>query len=337
MSETNYKNAAHDLNNILTSILNNIYYLKEINDLPDRANKVLLNVENDAKRAADIIATTFLEKQSGRKELQKVTIDEIAEEVITSIQQSLPKDIELTLESSPNIPPIIADKTDIYRIIFNLLKNAVEAIPGEGTIVVNAGYAENNVELDIKDSGEGIKPEHIDKIFDYKFSTKDKDTESGYGLGIVKEKVEAYGGSITVSSDNNGTEFKLTFPAFVKEAKSELKILLAEDDQSVLEVLSDLLESYNYNVTKTTNGNDLVQQAVNESFDLLLIDNKLPGKNGLESIKEIREKGIGITIILASGSDVDQDDDNIIELNIDKIIRKPYSFPEIIDAINKLF
>lgn len=336
MSEPDIKKSAHDLNNILTGILNNIYYLEELNDLPANASKILANLENDAKRAADIIEIMLSKKKRDEIKLDKIFINEIAGDVINSLKTGLPEKISIKLNSDESIPPIIANKTDIYRIILNIIKNSIEAVEPQGEVELTTGYDSGNVYIKIADNGEGISKENIDKIFDSGFSTKDKKTESGYGLSVVKEKINAYRGSINVFSDTDKTEFKLEFPAFVKEEKKKHNILIAEDDESVLEVLSDLLESYNYIITKTADGLNLVNLVLENSFDLLLIDKKLPGKDGLQSIREIRAEGIDSPIILASGSEFDEDEESIKELKIDKIIRKPYNFPEIIDAIRKL-
>jgi len=336
MSNDPFKKSAHDLNNILTSIIHNIELLKESSDNKE-IQKTVSKLENSAKRAIEIVHSHLSPLGTTKKHIDRISVAEIIHEVVESFsseEQSI-----ITINSQKNIPSILIDGTDFYRILNNLVKNALEAVGKNGKIIINISSTKleekSFIQIDLIDNGVGISKDNVSKIFEPKFSTKEKSHESGFGLSIVKEKVEEYGGTVTAASQPGKTEFTVLLPAYIRADKNLTNILLAEDDTSVSEVLADLLKSQGYKVSIAASGTEAIKEINNSIFDALIIDKKMPEMDGIECIKNVRSGNSQIPIILASGSDVDIESDEMQMLNVNWIIKKPYNFPEILSALQK--
>lgn len=337
MSNESFKKTAHDLNNILTSIINGIERLKHSSKNDDALLLQIAKLETSAKRAVQIIHSQLEPNGKAKKHLEKIDISQIIKEVIEGFKKE--EQDKITLVQPESLEKIIADETDLFRIVSNLIKNALEAIDENGNVVIKTSLKKENkgegIEISIVDNGGGISKENLENIFQPKFSTKTKGQESGYGLSIVKEKTEEYGGSIRVNSQPGKTEFNVFFPIHKKSKDHSINILLAEDDQSVSEVLADLLTTQGYNVAIASTGNEAINEINNTIFDVLIIDKKMPEMDGIEFIKYVRSKNKEIPIILASGSEVDMQNTEMRNLNVGWVIKKPYNFPEILSALQK--
>ena len=163
------------------------------------------------------------------------------------------------------------------------------------------------------------------------------------GLNIVKNIIEDHKGTVKVISEiNKGTEFQISFP-IISEVREEIfrnkKILIADDDNDLRESLADLFESYGFTPILARDGGsvvDIVKER--ENVDLLILDNKMPGKDGLQCISEIRAFNKEIPIILVTG--VNFEEHELEEINtknyINNIVQKPYDFIYLIEIVEKL-
>lgn len=339
MTNDTFKNSAHDLNNILTSIINEIELLKQLSNPTEETKKLISRLENSAKRASDIVHAHLQPNEKSSSSISKINIVNSLNEIFESFSFDEKSKLQTNFHEIQEAIFLLIDETDFFRIIYNIIKNALEASDVNQKVFINLCYPlssdRKKVSIEIIDFGEGIAEENISKIFDPKFSTKSKLQESGYGLVIVKEKIEKYNGSISVKSKNGETKFTVTFPVFDEVLNKSKRILLAEDDVSVSEVLADLLKSNGYNVDIADNGVKVIKFIEQNNFDLLIIDKKMPEMDGLECVKKIRDTNKSIPIILASGSNVDSVNQEIESLGINKFIRKPYNFSEILAALQK--
>ncbi|MCK5457626.1 MAG: response regulator, partial [Melioribacteraceae bacterium] len=150
--------------------------------------------------------------------------------------------------------------------------------------------------------------------------------------------VEAHNGFISVKSEvGKGTEFLVTLPVAKSAKKSPKnkikKILIAEDEAPILESISYLLESYNYETYCAANGLlALEKYEANEDIDLLIIDKLMPGMDGIKVIKKIRERNKIVPIILTTGLQ-DADETKLKKIGVSKVLKKPYDFDLLIELI----
>lgn len=339
MADNSFKNSAHDLNNILTSLMNGIDLLKNTLPKDNDTDKIISGLEKSVKRASDIVSLHITPNGSGKRHIRKVNVIQVINEVIESFNTEERKLFKNKFDPSVEMPPILIDETDLYRVLLNLFKNAVEAVDTDGEITIIHSLEKVNgrsfLKIEVIDNGAGISEENLLRIFEPEFSTKQKKQESGYGLYIVKEKIEEYGGKIEASSKSKETKFTIYLPAYVRKEDQSANILLAEDDISVSEVLSDLLRTQGYNVAVAKTGIEAIDEIQKSLFDVLIIDKKMPEMDGIELIKQFRAHEQTIPVILASGSDVDLQSSEMIDLKINHVIKKPYNFPEILSALQK--
>lgn len=335
------KHLAHDLNNIFTRILTSVELLKHKNQSDENYSLLLNNIEAGTNLASEIIGSS-LGRLKTAQSARRINVNSIIQDVVRSFQLQNNKQITFNLSLQKGLRLISAKYTDVYRIVMNLVTNAVEAIEFDGVISVASSFVEDTrtVQIEVSDNGCGIEGDVLGQIFEDKFSTKDSVNNFGVGLSIVKQLVESYNGTIAVKSEKNiGTTFTLNIPvashAKKKTAPGKKTILIAEDESLLCGLLAELLQTLNYKVLTASNGKEVLSLLAENKCDLLIIDKKMPVMDGVECITEIREKQISIPIILASGSQVENLEMQSL-LKVDYTLNKPYNFEELLSVIEEL-
>ncbi len=337
---THLKETIHDLNNILTSTLNSIDYLENIATKETKTLKLIATIKTNFLRTMDIINSL---SDNSPKHLSVISLYNLSEDVNSTIQTIIPKETKLKIRFGKKVNNIYGNYSDLYRALLNLIINANEAIKGTGLINISIknNRKKDAVIISVKDNGIGISSRKIKNIFDAGYSTKKDKSNSGFGLAIVKDIISEHNGTINVHSKYRiGTEFVITIPSLSEtkpnhEKKHLHSVLLVDDDQIILELLSELLSSQNYKVTTAKNGKDALNKFTKDKFDLAIIDKTMPIIDGIELIKIIREKNHTIPIILTTGSQ-EAIDTKYSTLNINAKIKKPWGFEEILNCIKKV-
>ncbi len=205
---------AHELNNPLSNISTSCQILKEEieEDGLEYKKELLTQIEEETDRAKEIVRSLLDYSRAGKKE--DVSLKKLVEDSIRFIRGEAPAKVEIRL-SIPEGINVFADGPRLQQVFLNLIKNGIDAMNGEGKISIEARrLPDGNVEVDITDTGTGISPEYIDKIFDPFYTTKE--SKKGYGLGlfIVHSIIKEHGGDIDVDSKpGSGTSFIITLPA----------------------------------------------------------------------------------------------------------------------------
>lgn len=348
---------AHDFSNLLSGIFGSVNLLR--NRVPNTENitKLIDNIETCSIRARDLTKglLSFGKPTSKRKELVMPNV--LLNELTKVIVQTFPNNINFKSEIGDKLYNILGNPTEIYQILLNLCINAREAIDGSGKILLsanNVGIDDANIKnypllergnyvlLSVTDNGTGIAEDHITRIFDPYFSTKEKESGSGLGLYVTYGIIKAHNGYVDVTSaKGKGTTFNVYLPAYEphKSDKSLLAtkiIMLADDEEMLSELLAELLELNGYNVIRVTSGEEVLKVLTEEiKVDLLIIDYNMPVMNGIECISKIRKLKFNIPIILSSGS-LNVDDYDLDEYDIKSKLTKPYDFETMLSTIQKL-
>lgn len=203
---------AHELNNPLSNISTSCQILKEEIEEADIEYKkeLLQQIDGETDRAKDIVRSILDYSRAGKKE--KFNLNTVVGESIRFIKADVPSKIELDVNIPEDIT-LFADKQKLQQVFLNLIKNAVEAIQGEGRVYVTARKAKDNLaEIEFADTGAGMDAETVSKIFDPFFTTKET---KGHGLGlfVVHKIIEDHAGSIDVeSTKGHGTTFLIKLP-----------------------------------------------------------------------------------------------------------------------------
>ena len=250
---------------------------------------------------------------------------------------------------------IKTDRDKLYAILTNLIKNAIK-YSNDGEI--NIGYSKKGdfIELYVHDTGIGIPRNRQNAIFDRFVQADIEDVKvyegSGLGLSISQAYIEMLGGSIWVeSAEGVGSKFFFTIPCInnsdnkelekpivpkSKELKKNLTILIAEDEEIATEFLSIILESEGINIICANDGNEAVAKWNNNpEIDLILMDIKMPNKDGYEATKEIRSMNKKVIIIAQTAYALTGDYEKAIEAGCNDYITKPINKDKLLEMINK--
>jgi len=208
---------AHELNNPI----NNIYLtaetlLEEYTDLSDaEANELMLDILNQADRAADIVKNLLDFSRSERPSFTDLSIAAVIDSTVKLVKnQIMVAGIGLERNLPEVVPDIRGNLRNLQHVFLNLLLNAIQAMPGGGSIEIAVSQDSSDfIRVDVKDTGTGIKPENLEHIFDPFFTTKGVGRGTGLGLSVTYSIVKAHGGYIEVGSEvNMGTTFSVFLP-----------------------------------------------------------------------------------------------------------------------------
>jgi signal transduction histidine kinase/CheY-like chemotaxis protein len=352
-----FKNSAHDLNNILTSIVNSASLLMLEEKKDSKIKRLIETLESNSLRAVDIVESILTDEIGRLRTKHKIKMNSLIEELQNSLKSITPQNVSISFEVNDNLEIIMGNYSDLYRVFLNLCINSSEAIEREGKIIVRAENITSDmissdekktsakyVKVSVEDNGSGIEEKNISRVFDSDFSTKNKDYNSGLGLSIVKEIISNHDGFIEIESElGKGTVITTYIPAREEltphqvEDKSPRRILIADDENSILELLLDLFQSYGYDVLEAKDGSELIDLVkAKDEVDLYIIDRKIPAPDGLECISEIRKRGIDKPIILTTGSMEIGENPALQDLDITQILVKPYDFEELLKMVDGL-
>lgn len=201
---------AHDLRQPLSVITNVGYFLKlYLSDPDDKVVEYLNMLEEEVDYANRIIHDLLEFARTGQVRVKPVAISNLVTSVIE--KHPPPEQVTIELELADQLPQVYADPSHIHQVLANLVTNAYQAMPRGGTLTISVSVDPVELEIDVTDTGTGISPDNLEKIFEPLFTTKQKGV--GLGLAISKKLVEANGGQLRVKSQpQKGTTFTLSLP-----------------------------------------------------------------------------------------------------------------------------
>ncbi len=322
---------AHDMNNLLTPILGYVEIALAEMDPESVFHEDLMQVAGAANRAKELVAQILRFSRPEKDDLSPVLLQSVAREVTGLLRASLPTTIRIDHRVDSACPPVLGKATQIHQILFNLCTNASHAMPDGGTITVSIDLVDALATLDagqrpegegpfvrlrVQDDGTGMDEATAARVFQPFFTTKEPGKGTGLGLSVVQGIVVGMGGRIGVeSAPGEGATFTLLFPAHaeahggeepVREAEEVSAgghILLVDDDESVLHVTERALARLGYTVTSCRSGDEAVAlfESAPDAFDLILTDQTMPGRTGLQLAGEVRASRPALPIVLTTG------------------------------------
>jgi PAS domain S-box-containing protein len=352
---------AHDFNNILTAILNNLYLLKTSINIEDKAYRRLEAAEKGIRNAAALTKQLLTFSKGGEPIKETMYIGNLFRDTTAFALRG--SNVRSELDIPDNLWSVEADSGLLSQTISNIVINSDQAMPDGGVI---KGHAENiivrekddlpltegrYVRLTIKDSGVGISDDHLGRIFDPYFTTKQKG--SGLGLASAYSIVKKHGGHIMVESEiGTGTTFHIYLPASIKEVALKMEmagfaptaspanVLLMEDELLIAESTVMGLEGFGYKVKSARDGAEAIEMyrdamETGAPFDVVILDLTIPGgMGGRETISRLREMAPDVKAIVASGYSDDPIMSNFREYGFIGVIEKPYEIEELVATLN---
>ena len=346
---------AHDFNNILSSIMGFTEIARDCMPPDAEAIKHLVKVQEASLRAATLVRQILAFSRQANIERIPLQPGTIVREAIALLRPSLPSTITIKQQIDTSTRSILADPTQVHQILMNLCTNAFHAMEQTGgsleITVKNRELSQEDlnhklgvqpgvfVVLTIRDTGQGIRPEERDRIFDPYFTTKGVGKGTGLGLAITHGIISDYGGFITCESEpGKGTVFEIFFPVTEEEAVAAVKseaviatgtehILLIDDEKLLTELGKTMLERLGYRVTMLTNSQEALAlfRDEPESFDAVITDQTMPGMTGMELARKMLRIRPNLPIILCTGYSILVDEVQAKAAGIKGFAMKPYT------------
>jgi PAS domain S-box-containing protein len=346
---------AHDLNNILTPILTSIEILK-LTETNPRAREILGTIEASSKRGADIVRQVLSFARGIKGERVEVQPKRLVKDLETLIRETFPKNIQLQLSVPNKCWSVLGDPTQLHQVLLNLAVNARDAMPDGGRLTIGVKNTTLNesecvkylgadpgpyLVFTIADSGTGIYPDTMDKIFEPFYTTKDVGKGTGLGLSTVIAILKSHGGFVEVDSAvERGTIFHVFLPAMAAAPRTDEAdsltsiqrgsgetILLVDDEPSILTVTGDTLEAFGYEVLSAHDGTEAIElyRKHGDTISLVLTDMTMPNMDGPTTIRHLLEINPEVKIIASSGFMTSEGASRISTAKMKNFLAKPYS------------
>src|SRR5581483_926366 len=280
--------------------------------------RMSVNADRLVRMIGDLLDRTRLETGHLELRLEELDLHHAVSEAVDQLRPLASEKRQRLIVLEPEAPAAVqADADRVAQIVTNLVQNAIKYTPEGGEIVVGVvNDSPQFAALFVKDTGPGIPPDALERIFDpfFRIGTSARGSQKGLGLGlsIVKSLVEQHGGAISVSSKvGHGTEFYVRLPRArqisperPKRSRGPKHILVVDDDADIRELLTDRLGAAGYAVTTAADGPSAVAAFCGGTFDGVLLDIGLPELDGIDVLKRIRQKNqtVPVIIVTASGS-----------------------------------
>ena len=355
---------AHDLGNLLAPITLGIKVLRsKIDD--DSLDRTLDMIEKSSERGAEMVKQVLSFTRGVEGEREPLAPKEVMEEVSRITRETFPEGISITNDFDDETYWITGDSTQLQQVMMNLCVNARDAMPDGGSITLRARkctiteeMAQQTLEADpgdyacmsVKDTGTGIPPELLDKIFEPFMTTKESGEGTGLGLSTVYSIVKSHEGFIDVESkQERGTTFYVYVPLATEEhkqptpsngqvkelARGDGEVLLVVDDEEfVLEMMCETLQSSGYSVLSATNGQEALEVYDANVVDAVLMDLMMPVMNGIEAIRKLRERTTNIPIIAASALSGEKPDE-AMKNGADMFVSKPFTADGLCEVVHR--
>ena len=346
---------AHDFNNMLTGITVNISLAQMSQSSGEDISECLTDAERAATRARDLTRQLLTFARGGAPVKDVASVEELIRESARFVQHG--SKVTLDFEIAPDLNCAHIDQGQIAEVMNNLVINAIQAMPKGGRVILSADNATvgpdndlnlkagNYLKIAVADTGQGIDPKSMGRIFEPYFTTKEK----GVGLGLATSYSIAarHGGTLSVDSQlGKGTTFTLYLPSAkdmqpLKPEKSEIvdggkgRILMMDDDESVLQAGSKILRQMGYAVETARDGTEAVdkyrrQLESGDPFSVVILDLTVPdGMGGLQAMKELLLLDPEVKAIVSSGYSEDAVMAEHRQYGFSCKLAKPYTFAEL--------
>ncbi|PTY02532.1 hybrid sensor histidine kinase/response regulator [Opitutaceae bacterium EW11] len=321
---------AHDLNNVLTPILVAAQVLQTHATKDDRP--LLETIEKSALHGAGLVKQVLLFARGAEGEHAPLQVRHLIGEMEKLLRETLPRSIEIRTRLDRELWLVRGDATQLNQVLMNLCVNARDAMPNGGQIMIEARnrsapdeFVSSHPELasgpyltiSVSDTGTGIPPDVIERIWDPFFTTKEIGKGTGLGLSTVMGIVKGHGGAVNVHSQlNKGTRFDIYLPAIPKEEEAEPQpsrsrfptgqgegILVIDDEPYIRDVVGSMLKYCGYRGYFAASGHKGIEvyQKHQDEIALAIVDMMMPGLDGAATMRHLRELNPEARLIAMSG------------------------------------
>jgi PAS domain S-box-containing protein len=343
---------AHDINNLLMGIQGYASLILLDTDVGDPHYKKLKSIEEQVKSGSDLTGQLLGFARGGRYEIRPTDLNEVVRKTSTMFGRTK-KEIAIRQKYQEDLWPVEVDRGQIEQVLLNLYVNAWQAMPGGGelyletaNIVLDENYTKASsvahgkyVKISVTDTGTGMDEKTRARIFEPFFTTKEMGRGTGLGLATVYGIIKGHKGIINVYSEKGqGTTFNIYLPASEKEVTKGIKasnkllrgnetMLLVDDEEMILAVTREILESLGYTILAAGSGREAIDtySKNKEKIDLVILDMIMPEMGGGETFDRLKEINPDIKVILSSGYALNGQANKIMERGCRAFIQKPFT------------
>ena len=353
------RGVAHELNNPLSAIIN-FAELMLLEDRSEEDQESLRIICREAERAASVVGDLLrLARRSTSNEGERLPVD--LNEVVRNVQRLRryamnSHEIQLRVDLSPELPPVLADREELEQAVLHLVANAEQALlehDGPRRLLLHTRGAGEMVSIYVSDTGPGIDPADVERIFDPFWTTRAPGEGTGLGLSLVQRIVENHHGVIHVDTEpGGGTTFRIDIPrsepaedsapaAPRLEARAvPRRILVVDDEPAIRSSLERFLSRRGHQVTVAAEGGEALEriEEAPEPFDVIVSDLRMPGLAGDRLLAELRERGEDYDdrVIFMTGDALGWESSEIVRSAHHPVLLKPAPPAEVTAAIEQV-
>lgn len=344
---------SHDFNNLLGAVLGAFQLIKKRAEQVDQVRKLADAGLEAAERGGKLTAQLLAFSRAGNIQVRPIYVCDTVTNLHDMLARTLGPMVRLTLDLNPCPVPVLGDPTQLEMMILNLAINARDAMPDGGELIITTREVElggggdvpegGYVELSVRDTGEGMDAETLNRALEPFFTTKPTGKGTGLGLAQVYGSAKQVGGTVRIKSTlGAGTTVSVYLPRSSEQPDSQsellpeqlravsrkLSILLVDDDHAHRQILADGLETLGHTVSEAKNGREGLEQAHNAKPDVAILDYAMPGMTGANLAAELRNKFPSLPIVFVTGF---SDWDAIAQAAGPNavVVRKPFRMEEI--------
>jgi PAS domain S-box-containing protein len=357
---------AHDFNNLLQVVLGYAQLLMTGKAPDSREWQSLEKISLAARHGADLVKGLLAFSRRAATELRPLNLNNQVLETKSILERTIPRMIKIELKLDDNLPVVQADPAQVEQVLINLAVNARDAMPEGGILTIASSAAELNDDfcekhfgsipglyalLSVSDTGHGMEEETISHIFEPFYTTKEVGKGTGLGLAMVYGIVKQHGGYIHCESEpDRGTTFRVYFPAKTGIHEEQIfeslriapggseTILVVDDEESVREVMCDLLVQAGYRVLRAANGLEALRVYTmnQQQISLVLLDLIMPEMSGKECSRKLVEINPSVKIVLASGYTANTNIEEESLPGVKAFLAKPYEPVDMLDVMRRI-
>jgi len=344
-------------------IMGNAEFLRQTATREAEFHACIDSILASSRRAADLTKQLLAFARRGRRRNVPVDLHQLITEVIALGRRSIGKRIALEQHTNAQQTVTQGDPSSLQNALLNLLVNARDAMPLGGTVLFTTRNVEltadasrmssralspgQYIEIDVTDTGSGIAADVVSRVFEPFFTTKESGT--GMGLAAVQGTMLDHLGSVTVVSEpGQGTTFRLLLPVVDDSIESEPartskpltrgsqgRILVVDDEPTVLSVIERVLQQSGYDVTVCTGGQQAFSYYASNRFDLVLLDVMMPDLDGVEILQRLRATHPRARVMLMTGHAEENVQARLRDFADVPVLSKPFLPNELLEEVEK--